>query len=524
MHGLFGLPVLNEDELEDKIQMDCRLQGKPQRVELINASRFIPIDEFPFNNRECFEACCRQFQEFEEKVIVCFGDFRQTSPIVKDGSIAESINACIQSSKYWPGVEPQGNFDRKFQIYKLKTNMRLEKLNQDLVKSLENIDQELSLATTCDRDREELISRRTQVQENCDRQIRYAKMLLQIGDGERGFGDDTADIEQVYISEETCTTHLVIKNLTTYKQIEEENITLEYLLDECDDIKGDDERLQFRGWIAQPPTSVQDIKIMNDAKKDKFVQLATAAKTSAIEELYPNGFDSADMQRKTILATTNSQVDAWNELIQKMNPNFEKIGVDRTLACKYLSNDTLGEVDDPHDRISEMLTDELLNEATSKEAPPHELTLCVGDICYLLRTLSRSDRLATNTRVRILALRQYCIQVQTCSDIPTSHWIPRIRFTFSMRWGTSYQLTRTQFPLRLAYAVTVNKSQGQEYEQVLFDVTAQPFSHGQCYVAMSRIRRFDTIKIYIGENSMSSTGDPIITNVVYPKLLESILN
>ena len=224
--------------------------------------------------------------------------------------------------------------------------------------------------------------------------------------------------------------------------------------------------------------------------------------------------------------TIHIQVDMWNDIIQKLNPNCVEDNPD--LCREYLSYDKLGEVDDPRDVISSMLSEEILNEATSKGSPPHAIKLAVNDICYLLYNLSRKDRLAKNTRVRILALRQYSIRVQTCEDNPTCHWIPRIRFKFPLRWGAAYQLTRTQFPLRLAYAVTINKSQGQEYDQVLFDVTEQPFSHGQMYVAMSRIRRFDTIKIYIGRNSLwtrrddTTKKDPCITNVVYPKLIESV--
>jgi hypothetical protein len=222
----------------------------------------------------------------------------------------------------------------------------------------------------------------------------------------------------------------------------------------------------------------------------------------------------------------HAQVDMWNEIIQKLNPSC--VNDDPNRCREYLSYDKLGEVDDPRDVISSMLSEEILNEANCKGSPPHALKLAVNDICYLLYNLSRKDRLAKNTRVRILSLRQYCIRVQTCEENPTCHWIPRIRFKFPLRWGEAYQLTRTQFPLRLAYAVTVNKSQGQEYDQVLFDVTEQPFSHGQMYVALSRIRRFDTIKIYIGRNSLwTKTGDitkkdPCITNVVYPKLIETV--
>lgn len=45
MHSLFGLPVLTEDEVEDKVRMECRLDSKPQRVELIQNASLILIDE-----------------------------------------------------------------------------------------------------------------------------------------------------------------------------------------------------------------------------------------------------------------------------------------------------------------------------------------------------------------------------------------------------------------------------------------------------------------------------------------------
>ena len=48
MHSLFGLPVLTEDEVEDKIRLECRLEHKPQRVELIQQSSLILIDEVPY--------------------------------------------------------------------------------------------------------------------------------------------------------------------------------------------------------------------------------------------------------------------------------------------------------------------------------------------------------------------------------------------------------------------------------------------------------------------------------------------
>ena len=46
--------------------------------------------------------------------------------------------------------------------------------------------------------------------------------------------------------------------------------------------------------------------------------------------------------------------------------------------------------------------------------------------------------------------------------------------------------TFTQFPLKLAYAITIHKSQRLTLEKVIIDSSDGMFAHGQLYVALSR--------------------------------------
>jgi ATP-dependent exoDNAse (exonuclease V) alpha subunit len=71
---------------------------------------------------------------------------------------------------------------------------------------------------------------------------------------------------------------------------------------------------------------------------------------------------------------------------------------------------------------------------------------------------------------------------------------------FHYRWNEEAQAVDTetlgsfrQYPLRLAWAVTIHKSQGKTFDRVVIDMGRGAFAHGQTYVALSRARALEGI-------------------------------
>ncbi len=93
-------------------------------------------------------------------------------------------------------------------------------------------------------------------------------------------------------------------------------------------------------------------------------------------------------------------------------------------------------------------------------------------------------------------------------------FIPRITLTPSPS-QVPFNLERKQFPLKVCFAMTINKSQGQSVTYVGLDMKSSVFTHGQFYVAVSRVKSVNNIKVIWDEN----LGDGITKNVVYPEIL-----
>ena len=177
---------------------------------------------------------------------------------------------------------------------------------------------------------------------------------------------------------------------------------------------------------------------------------------------------------KAILAPKNIDVEAINTTVLDSLPGP---------AVERLSADSVA----PGDDEAGNYTPEFLNSLDISGMPPHNLKLKVGAVIMLLRNLSPRDGMCNGTRLILTRIYTHLLEgiIITGDFIGTKVAIPRItlqpsesRFPFTLR--------RLQFPIKNAFAMTINKSQGQSLTRVGLYLPKPCFGHGQLYVALSR--------------------------------------
>jgi len=212
-----------------------------------------------------------------------------------------------------------------------------------------------------------------------------------------------------------------------------------------------------------------------------------------------------------ILCPRNDEVYGINEtILQQFN-----LGLDTEVHI-LRSVDSVSE----EDGIHHAYPTEFLQQLNSGELPPALLCLKVGCPVILLRNLDPGEGLCNGTRMVVLNMRRKVLQYRIISKDRRFRGkvvlIPKIRLLPNAE-TLLVPLKRLQFPVSSAFAMTINKSQGQSVEHVGINLQISVFFHRQLDVAFSRCTLPLNISVLLPEQSQESRRT---LNVVYKEVLD----
>ncbi|PIA49665.1 hypothetical protein AQUCO_01300438v1 [Aquilegia coerulea] len=212
------------------------------------------------------------------------------------------------------------------------------------------------------------------------------------------------------------------------------------------------------------------------------------------------------LQERSILSARNDDVATLNQLAINYFPGE---------LHEYLAADKTIEENEPIENRGNSISSENMQALDPASLPPFKLQLKVGCPIMLLRNLQSRDGLCNGTRLMVVQFATRVIEARILNGSHAGNYvfIPRITLQPTVS-ETPFQMARRQFPVRLAFAMTINKSQGQSVKFVGIDLRNHVFSHGQLYVALSRCTISKQIYVLLESKDNETT-----TNVVYPEVL-----
>ena len=235
-----------------------------------------------------------------------------------------------------------------------------------------------------------------------------------------------------------------------------------------------------------------------------------------IRSIYPdfvhNSMNPEYLSERAILTPTNQTVGHLNSLIVDMIPGE---------AVTYYSVDSAEDFGGTDADLHCAFPIEYLNSLSVPGMPAHDLKLKVGVVVMLMRNLNQTLGLCNGTRMIVTKCLKFCVECEViCGSFKgTRHFIPRMELCPSDSL-LPFKLVRKQMPLQICYAMTINKSQGQSLKTVGLFLPKPVFTHGQFYVAVSRVTSPGGLKIFIDDDRGFPTN--ITQNVVYKEVFYAL--
>ncbi|KAG6679025.1 hypothetical protein I3842_14G110200 [Carya illinoinensis] len=227
---------------------------------------------------------------------------------------------------------------------------------------------------------------------------------------------------------------------------------------------------------------------------------------AVFHDIHEYSINISAMMNRAILTPNNSYVDEINALLIHKFPGELK---------RYYS------FDEAIDTSEQSIMEDFLNTLTPNGLPPHELLLKINCPIMLLININPSEGLCNGTCLICRAFDQNVIDAKIAVGHHSGKrvFIPRIPFLPNVDENSGFPFKRTQLPIRLSFAMTINKSQGQTLDFVGIYLPQPVFSHGQLYVALSRAKTASTVRILIRPVSTERSEKNCTKNIVYTELL-----
>jgi len=162
------------------------------------------------------------------------------------------------------------------------------------------------------------------------------------------------------------------------------------------------------------------------------------------------------------------------------------------LSSDYVDPSYIGGTNNP------VLISEFLNSLKVSGLPNHGIRFKVGCPVMLLRNLDPRGGLMNGTRLQITPMCAKIIEavIITGDRVGDKVLLPRILISPSDS-KLPFKMHRRKLLIKVAFAMTINKRQGQSLQNVGIYLPRPCFSHGQLYVAISRVTSKKGLKILI---------------------------